>query len=41
MGYTLIAIGFTFIISFDMMETLADMLGAPSLSRGKVLNKLI
>ncbi len=41
MGYSLIAIGFTFIISFDMMETLADMLGAPSLSRGKVLNKLI
>ena len=41
MGYALIAIGFTFIISFDMMEMLADMLGAPSLSRGKVLNKLI
>ena len=41
MGYVLIAVGFTFIISFDMMEALADLLGAPSLTRGKVLNKVI
>lgn len=40
-GFTMIAVVLSFIIAFDFTELAGDLLGAPSLTGGTVLNKLL